>query len=136
MIQKGGLNARCGLEGVRVHTLKHKDESVGRGGTGSQEVDVSFYTYQRLSLASHPHCRPPMVCKCVCVCPPGKPTIDTQLSTVLIQGLQGGGGDHCASQHPKSSDGRHVCRRRDKSKQRDPARSLFFFIFFLTRTVV
>lgn len=53
---------------------------------------MSFYTYQRLSLASHPHCRPPMVCKCVCVCPPGKPTIDTQLSTVLIQGLQGRGG--------------------------------------------
>lgn len=41
----------------------------------------------------------------------------------------GGGGDHCASQHPKSSDERHVCRRKDKSKQRDPARSQF--IYFL-----
>lgn len=90
MIYKGGLNAR--LESVRVHTLKRKDGSVEEGGgcIGSQEVDVRFYTYQRLLLASHPHCRPPMVYECVCVCPPGKPTIDTQLSTVLIQGLRGG----------------------------------------------
>lgn len=50
MIYKGGLNAR--LESVRVHTLKRKDGSVEEGGgcIGSQEVDVRFYTYQRLLL--------------------------------------------------------------------------------------
>lgn len=55
---------------------------------GSQEVEMWFYTYQRLLVTSHPHSRPPVVC--VCVSALGKPSIDTQLSTVLIQSLYRG----------------------------------------------
>lgn len=90
---KGDLNTRCGLE--CLHTLKHKDESdEEKGGGGcidSQEVEVWFYTYQRLPIPTLdlPWC----VCMCVCVSAPSKPSIDTQLSTVLIQNL--GRGSSC-----------------------------------------
>lgn len=55
---------------VCVHTLKDEDCSVaaGAGCVGSREVEVWFYTYQRLLLASQPHSRPPTVCECVCFC--------------------------------------------------------------------
>lgn len=54
-----------------VHTLKHKDESAGRGGgvvLALRGGEVWFYTYQRLLLMSHPRSRPPTVCECVCFC--------------------------------------------------------------------
>lgn len=75
----------------------------GGGGVGSREAEVRFSTYQRLVLASQPHSRPPTVCVCVSVCAsaPGKPSIDTQLSTaLLIQTLHR---DHCASQEEKQN---------------------------------
>lgn len=98
-----------------MHTLKHKYESAEEGGwlyllsVGRREV-----LYISKALFLHPITTFDLPwCMSVCVCAPGKPTIDTQLSAVLIESLHG---DHCASEHHKSFYTRYFCRCEEKSK--------------------
>lgn len=95
---KGGL--RIG-ECVCVHTLKHKDESAGRGGgvvLALRGEKCGFIHIKGSCLRPIPTLDLPR-CVSVCVSAPGKPSIDIQLSTELIRGSAG---DRRASQHHKS----------------------------------
>lgn len=93
----------CGLESVCVcvHTLKHKDESAGRGGgvvLALRGEKCGFIHIKGSCLRPIPTLDLPR-CVSVCVSAPGKPSIDIQLSTELIRGSAG---DRRASQHHKS----------------------------------
>lgn len=90
----------CGLESVCVHTLKHKDESAEGGGVvlALRGEKCGFIHIKGSCLRPIPTLDLPR-CVSVCVSAPGKPGIDIQLSTELIQVSTG---DRRASQHHKS----------------------------------
>ena len=94
---KGGLwIGEC----VCVHTLKHKDESAEGGGVvlALRGEKCGFIHIKGSCLRPIPTLDLPR-CVSVCVSAPGKPGIDIQLSTELIQVSTG---DRRASQHHKS----------------------------------